>query len=200
MMERVNFGYSIKNILIPSKKTYLLQLMEKVEMVITRMRWKAIHFNNNNNNSIDNNKEENTEWYGLKSSYSPRQVKELIPFENDLVELIRNIKFRKIRNTFQEKLKEDIKLIKDSHKTMTFADKTSNMYRLTKEQYDQLIMNSITSTYRKANSNIKKQINKAGKNLMRDKEVIKRTETKKEGNSFMTIKDHKENLDNHPTV
>ena len=69
-------------------------------MVITRMRWKEIHFNNS---STDNNKEEDTEWYGLKLPYSPRQVKELIPFGNDLVELIRNIKFRKIRNTFQEK-------------------------------------------------------------------------------------------------
>ena len=55
---------------------------------------------------------------------------------------------------------------------MIFADKTSNMYRLTKEQYDKLIMNSITSTYKNTNSNIKKQINKAGKNVMRDKEVI----------------------------
>ena len=127
--------------------------MQKVKMVITRMRYKSIHFNNNN--SKDNNKEQNTEWYGLKSPYIPRQVKELIPFENDLVELIRNIKFRKIRNTFQEKLKEDVKLIKDSFKTMTFADKISNMYRLIKEQYDKLIMNSITSTYKKANSNIK---------------------------------------------
>ena len=172
--------------------------MEKVEMVITRMRWKPIHFNNND--SRDNVKEENTEWYGLKSPYSPTQMKELIPFENDLVELIRNIKFKKIRNTFQEKLKEDIKLIKKSNKTRTFADKTSNMYRLTKEEYDQLIMNSITSTYKKANNNIKNQINMTGKNLMRDKEVIKRMETNEEGNSFITIKDHKENFDNHPTV
>ena len=31
--------------------------MEKLEMVITRMRWKAIRFNNND--SIHNNKEEN---------------------------------------------------------------------------------------------------------------------------------------------
>ena len=157
MMEKVNFGYSIKSIPIPSERTYLLQLMEKVKMVITRMRWKAIHFNSNNNR--DNIKEENTEWYGLKSPYSPRQVKELIPF-----------------------------------------DKTSNMYRLTKEEYDQLIMNSITSTYKKANNNIKKQINMAGKNLMRDKEIIKRMETNDEGNSFIPIKDHKENFDNHPTV
>ena len=120
-------------------------------MVITRMRWKAIHFNNNDGRG--NIKEEKTEWYGLKSPYNPRQVKEPIPFENDLVELIRNIKFRKIRNTFQEELEEDIKLIKKSNKTMTFADKTSNMYRLTKEEHDQLIMNPITSTYKKANKN-----------------------------------------------
>ena len=80
---------------------------------------------------------------------------------------------------------------------MTFADKTSNMYRLTKEQYGQLIMNYITSTYKKANSNIKKQINMAGKNLTRDKEVMKRMETNKEGNRFITIKHQKENFDNH---
>ena len=158
-------------------------------MVITRMRWKAIHFKNSD--SKYNNIEENTKWYGLKSPYSPRQVKKLIPFENDLVELIRNIKFRQITNTFQEKLKEDIKLIKDSHKAMTFVNKTSKMYILTKEQYDKLIMDSIASTYKKVISNIKKHINEAWKDLMRDKERITRIETNEEGNSFITIKDQK---------
>ena len=61
-------------------------------------------------------------------------------------------------------------------------------------------MNSITSIYKKANNNIKKQIDTAGENLMRDKEVIKRMETNEEGNSFITIKDYKENFENHPTV
>ena len=83
---------------------------------------------------------------------------------------------------------------------MTFAGKTSNMYRLTKEQYNQLIMNSLTFNYKKASNNIKKQINMAGKNLMRDKEVIKRMETNEEGNSFITMKDHKQHFDNHRTV
>ena len=32
---------------------------------------------------------------------------------------------------------------------MTSADKTSDMYRLTKEQYDQLLTNSITFSYEK---------------------------------------------------
>ena len=63
-MEKVNFGSYIKNIPIPFERTSLLQLMEKVEMVITSTRWKAIHFNNNN--GTDNNVEDNTEWYGLK--------------------------------------------------------------------------------------------------------------------------------------
>ena len=61
------------------------------------------------------------------------------------------------------------------------------MYRLTKEQYNQLIMNSLTFNYKKASNNIKKQINMAGKNLMRDKEVIKRMKTNEEGNSFITM-------------
>ena len=78
---------------------------------------------------------------------------------------------------------------------MTSADKTLNTCRLTKEQYDQLIMNSITSTCKNPNNNIKKQITMAEESLMRDKEVIKRMETNEEA-----IKDHKENFDNHPTV
>ena len=56
---------------------------------------------------------------------------------------------------------------------MTSTNKTSNMYRLTKEQYNQLIMNSITSNNKKANNNIKKQIIMAGKNLRTDKELLK---------------------------
>ena len=76
---------------------------------------------------------------------------------------------------------------------MTFVDKTSDMYRLTKEQYGQSIMNSITSIYKKPNSNIKKQIKMARKNSMRGNEVIKRMKTNKEGNSFIIIKDYKEN-------
>ena len=74
---------------------------------------------------------------------------------------------------------------------MTSAEKASNMNRLTQEQYQQLIMNFMTSLYKKANSNIKNQINMAGKNLMRNNEVIEKMERNGKGNSFITIKDHK---------
>ena len=36
------------------------------------------------------------------------------------------------KKQFQKKLQEDIKMIRRSDKTMTFADKTNNMYRLSK--------------------------------------------------------------------
>ena len=63
----------------------------------------------------------------------PFQLKELIPFEDDLIDLVKNIKFRKVRNNFQMKLHEDLKNVGSSKKTLTFADKTTNMYWLEKE-------------------------------------------------------------------
>ena len=59
------------------------------------------------------------------------EVKKLIIFENDLIALVQNIRVRNIRNNFQKKIKKDIQLIKSSDKTVTFADKTANLYRLT---------------------------------------------------------------------
>ena len=59
------------------------------------------------------------------------EVKKLINFENDLIALEQNIRVRNIRNNFQKKIKKDIQLIKSSDKTVTFADKTTNLYRLT---------------------------------------------------------------------
>ena len=60
-------------------------------------------------------------------------------------------------------------------------------------------MNSITSTYKKTNNNIKKQIKNSREKVLMEKQVIKQMETNEEGN-FITIKDHKEIFDNHPTV
>ena len=54
-MEKVNFDYSIKNIPIPSRNKYLLEHMEKIEMVTKRMRWKAIRFSYNEVNDKKRN-------------------------------------------------------------------------------------------------------------------------------------------------
>ena len=76
-MDRDNLGYSMKNITVQSRKSYFLQLMEKTEMVIKRMRGKTIRFSDieDNNNKM--------EWFGLNMLSSPTPVKKLTPFENE---------------------------------------------------------------------------------------------------------------------
>ena len=108
-MEKVNFKYSIKNIPIPSKRACLLQLREKIEMFITRMPWKAIYCNSKTNDN-------SSERYGLKTLKCPKQVKDLVPFENDLIDMLKVIKFRKVKNQFLTKLKNDIRTVKQSKK------------------------------------------------------------------------------------
>ena len=91
-MEKVNFKYSIKNIPIPSKRAYLLQLMEKIKMFITGMRWKVIYFNSKSNDS-------SSERYGLRTLKFLKQVKELVPFKNDLIDMLKVIKSQKLKTS-----------------------------------------------------------------------------------------------------
>ena len=128
-MEKKTYNYSTKNIPIPSEQNDRLQLVEKIEIFTKRMRWKAIMCNAG---CKENRK---VEKYGLKTLYSPKQVKELSAFEKELIAVVKDIKFRNARSDFQTTLQEDIRLIHNSKKTMTFVDKTSNMYRLTKEEH-----------------------------------------------------------------
>ena len=101
-MKKSDLGYSIKNIGIPQNKTYLLQLTEKIEIFIKRMRRKVLFNGKKETNGIK------TEWYGLKSSKTLKEVKELILFENDLIALAQNIRISKNKNHFQKNIKKDI--------------------------------------------------------------------------------------------
>ena len=80
-------------------------------------------------------------------------------FEDDLLEMVKNIKFRKVHDEFQDSLREDIKRINNSTKALIFADKTTNLYELEKTQCDKLLHNSITSTYKKADEKVIDDIN-----------------------------------------
>ena len=68
--------------------------------MITRMRWKVIYFNSEAN---DNSRER----YGLKKLKCSKQVEELVPFENNLIDMLKVIEFRKVKNHFLTKLKND---------------------------------------------------------------------------------------------
>ena len=131
------------------------------------------------------------EWYGLRSLMYLGKVNKIVTLD---------VKVRKVKNHFQKKLQHDIKMIRTSRKTMTFAYKTSNMYKLSRDQYNTLFNNSITSTYKKLNNNIKKKINISGKNILKDKKVLQHMDINGESNCFITLKDHKENFQNNLSV
>ena len=118
------------------------------------------------------NKEDNTERYGLKSLYCPKQVREFLAFKNDLIAHVKNIKFRKYNNSFQTKLNKDIKSLHNSNKTVMFGNKTSNLYHLIKEEHNKLL--HLTFKYKKVAEKIKDKINKLGKQILNDKDVVKR--------------------------
>ena len=197
-MEKLQFSYSNKNIPVPSERSYNLQLMAKIELVIKRMRWKAFFFLKNNSDIA--NEEPSPENFGLKSLKCPPQIKELIPFEEELLDIFKRIKFRKEKDEFQKQLTEDIKEINNTKTTLTFADKTSNIYKVSKEQYKKLINDSITSSYKKVSNNIYDKINTQGKKIINGKEVVNRMFINGKNNCFISLKDHKPNFQNHPKV
>ena len=77
------------------------------------------------------------------SQKTPPPINELAAFENDLIELLKNVKFPTVHNQLQRTLKSDIKSIQQSSKTLTLANKTSNMYRVTKEEYNKMRRNNL---------------------------------------------------------
>ena len=89
------------------------------------------------------------EKYGLKTLHSLKEVKEPSVFE-ELIAVVKDINLEK-REVIFTTLQEDIKLIHNSKKTMTFADKTSNMYQLIKEEHNKLLRNAITLKSKKKN-------------------------------------------------
>ena len=115
---------------------------------------------------------------------------------------MKNIKFRTVHNQLQRTLKSDVKLIQQSSETLTPANKTSNMYRITKEEYNKMRRNVITSTYKKANENINKRINEKGKEIVKMSfdNIIDTMDINAESNCFITIKDYKENFSNQLKV
>ena len=123
-------------------------------------------------------------------------MKELVLFENDLIDMLKVTKFRKVKNKFLTKLKNNIKTVKQSKKTLTSADKTSNMYRLIKEEHEELLANAVTSNYKKANNSIKKKIYMPGKQILENNKI----RNNGENDCFFTLKDHKDNFANNPQV
>ena len=93
-MQRIPINYSLKNIGVPSKDQYRRRLIEKVESVTQRMRWKAHFFLNKQTSTTSN------DYFGLPSKAFAPPIAQMKAFEGDLLKLTSNIAFRKVEDQF----------------------------------------------------------------------------------------------------
>ena len=185
-------NYSKKNIPIPSENEYKLLLTAKTESLIKRMRWKALQFQGKLPPS-------DKVTYGFRSRKCPPVVKELSNFENDMMKLIENIEFRQVDNEFQRKLRKDIRTIKQCGKVVVPADKSTNMYKMNKNDYNNHLTNSITKSYKKSNDAKADAINKDAYKIANKLGLDDRMERLQKSEAYITVKDHKEGFPANPS-
>ena len=119
-------------------------------------------------------------------------------FEHDLYEMVRNIKFRPVRNAFQNQLSQDLKSIRSSQKILVAADKTTNIYKMEVEDYKKMPADNITSSCQKADSKNLDEINCEARILTSKLDLADRVQCYARKPAFITLKDHKPNFDNNP--
>ena len=192
-MEKVNLGYSTKNIPLPSRSEYMKNFIEKTEHFLRRMRWKAYHFLNPTEST-------SKETYGFKSGNSPPRVNELIPFEDGMLNLIQNIQFKDVKCKFQNQMNSDIKnKIKKPIKVLIPADKTTNYYTMTPDSYDKFIKENVTKTYKKSSHSVANKLDTQSASIAKQLKLDDRIEKLAKNEAFITLKDHKPSFNDHPT-
>ena len=83
---KVQFNYSMKNIPIPSKDDYVLQLIHSIEKFIKNLRWRV--------KCSLKPPTEQKETYGFPSPKHPGSVQDLKLLEQRLLAMVRDIKIR----------------------------------------------------------------------------------------------------------
>ena len=167
-------------------------MIDKVEKFVQRMHWKAHFFESYN----DENSQVTTSNFGFKSQATPPQNKHLNAFEDDMYEMIRSIEFRNSSDEFQKQLAADITKIKETKSLIIPADKTTNFYSMSVEDYEKLLTENISSTYKKCDGKIVKNINNEAKSIAKELKIDDRVEQFSNRNAYITVKDHKKNFPN----
>ena len=184
-METFNITYSKKNMPISSENEYKLKLIMKTENFFKRMHWKALVFLGKLKSSYKEN-------YVFKTVKCPSSVKALVPFENDMMDMIKNLEFKRINNEFQLNLRNDIRQIRRSNNLFISADKSRSIYKVSKASYKRMMHENVTKTYKTCNANKSNSINFKTKQIASKLKIDDRLQNFDENEAYVTSKDHKE--------
>ena len=194
-MDKVNFGQSLKNIPVPDNRSYHELFIVAMEKTIKDFRNKAEAFLNKNKKA-----KKSKETFGIRSIHNPEAVPELKNFENDFISLAQNVQFRKFNNNLQRNLKQICDDIQHDPRLIIPADKTSNFYKLTPKEHQELREKDVHSCYKKEKKvkleKVKKEHQKIAKKLDIDDRLFRTSEQE----CFIKLKDHKSNFRENPKV
>ena len=150
---------------------------------LKKIRWKSLQF-------LGKIEENSKETYGFKSRICPQSVDELNKFEEDLMLIINNINSRNVHNKFQEKLKHDITEIRNSNQVVVPADKTRNLYKIEKEDYNNFLSENVMKTYKKSNRNKVNKLNLDAMKIADKLSISDRIDWLQKNEAYITAKDH----------
>ena len=190
-----DFQYSTKNIPLACKTAFRQRLIEKTESLIQRMRWKAFFFLNTNTDDATTK-----ETYGFKSKRSPPHVKDFEQFEDCMLDMIQSIQFKAHHhpNNLQRKLRNDVKEIRKDKHVFVKADKTTNYYKTTPDEYMRLLNKNVTKAYKKTDLNVPYMITTKDKLIAEQLGLDDRIDVSAHRDSYITMKDHKPDFVNNP--
>ena len=191
-MERTSFNYSTKNIPVASTKDHSKQMIAKSEEFLRRVRWKAFHYLNPVTAA-------EKETFGFKTKNCPPTIKETRPFEEGMIKMIQNITYKAVKCKFQRALKNDIASVKNENRLFVKADKSTNFYKLDAFEYNRLLSDNVTKTYRKADTKQISDINDEARSISTALHIDDRVESLPMNEAFIRLKDHKDNFAYRPT-
>ena len=93
--------------------------------------------------------------------------------------MIRKTEFIKVRNDFQDKLKQDLETIRYSKNVL---------YELLKESNEKLLHDSIRQTYKKTPVNTKRNINRESKKFAKNLSLERKMECYSDNHACITLK------------
>ena len=189
-MEELNIPYSLKNIPHHSRYSIRKQLVRRAEDVISRIRWKLFFIRNPQ-------AKEDKETFGFRTTNTAPVMDELKPFEHDLLELVKSVKFKPVamvaNSDFKKQMQEDLKKIKEtSDKVILKGDKSRNLYKVSPEDYRQSMRDIISTAYSNCDRDKVNEVNEEASEVARLYDISDRVDALSEGEAFLQVKDHKE--------
>ena len=193
-MDYMNFDFSQKNIPLGDRTTYMEMMIKAIEKFGRNLSWRALF--KLNPNLVTKAKET----FGFRSIRAAPRIKELAAFERDLVSLLQQIKFRKRSTPFLSTLKDEMKKIDEKKELIIQADKTSNHYLVEPEKYKELVNVEIQRNYKKADIKDVEKVKKEHGKTAAELELDDRIFTTVPRESYIKLKDHKEDFQTNPKV